>query len=37
MKTSPEREALLGEIIERELAMFLATPNEGGTADCQQR
>ncbi|MDE6734421.1 MAG: DUF4125 family protein, partial [Desulfovibrio sp.] len=25
------------EIIERELAMFLATPNEGGTADCQQR
>lgn len=37
MKTSPEREALLDEIIERELAMFLATPNEGGTADCQQR
>ncbi|MBD5627481.1 MAG: DUF4125 family protein [Desulfovibrio sp.] len=37
MKTSPEREALLNEIIERELAMFLATPNEGGTADCQQR
>ncbi|MBD5539107.1 MAG: DUF4125 family protein [Desulfovibrio sp.] len=37
MKTNPEREALLNEIIERELAMFLATPNEGGTADCQQR
>ena len=37
METSPEREALLNEIIERELAMFLATPNEGGTADCQQR
>ena len=37
METSPEREALLDEIIEHELAMFLATPNEGGTADCQQR
>lgn len=31
------REALLAEIIERELVMFLATPNEGGTAICQQR
>ena len=37
METSPEREALLDEIIERELAMFLATPNEGGVASCQQR
>lgn len=32
-----EREAVLQEIIERELAMFLATPNEGGVASCQQR
>lgn len=31
------REEILNEIVERELAMFLATPNEGGTADCQQR
>lgn len=31
------RESALNEIVERELAMFLATPNEGGTADCQQR
>ena len=37
METSPEREAVLDEIIERELAMFLATPNEGGEASCQQR
>lgn len=29
------RETLLYEIIERELVMFLATPNEGGTAQCQ--
>lgn len=28
---------ILNEIVERELAMFLATPNEGGQADCQQR
>lgn len=31
------REGLLAEIIERELVMFLATPNEGGTASCQQQ
>ena len=31
------RSRLLDEIIERELAMFLATPNEGGTASCQER
>ncbi|MBD5538949.1 MAG: DUF4125 family protein [Desulfovibrio sp.] len=37
MENSPDREALLDEIIERELAMFLATPNEGGVASCQQR
>ena len=32
-----DRAALLAEIIERELVMFLATPNEGGPASCQQR
>ena len=32
-----DRTALLAEIIERELVMFLATPNEGGPASCQQR
>lgn len=32
-----EREALLNEIIDRELDMFLKTPNEGGVATCQQR
>ncbi|SDF26826.1 DUF4125 family protein [Desulfovibrio legallii] len=31
------RERLLREIVERELEMFLATPNEGGPAVCQQR
>lgn len=31
------RDELLEDIIERELAMFLATPNEGGPANCQQR
>lgn len=31
------RETMLNEIIERELRMFLATPNEGGTASCQER
>lgn len=35
--TATAREAVLAEIIERELAMFLATPNEGGIASCQQR
>lgn len=30
------RDALLDAIIEMELAMFLATPNEGGPASCQQ-
>ena len=37
MNDSSERDALLDEIIERELAMFLATPNEGGVASCQER
>ena len=30
------RATLLHEIIEKELNMFLATPNQGGTASCQQ-
>ena len=30
------RATLLREIIEKELDMFLATPNQGGTASCQQ-
>lgn len=32
-----DRQALLDEIVERELDMFLCVPNQGGTADCQQR
>lgn len=32
-----DRKAVLYEIIERELAMFQAVQNEGGTAECQQR
>ena len=32
-----DRKAALYEIIERELTMFQAVNNEGGTADCQQR
>lgn len=35
--TEAQREDVLNEIVERELAMFLATPNEGGQADCQKR
>lgn len=31
------KEQLLDEIIEAELAMFLATPNEGGMSSCQKR
>lgn len=31
------KEQLLDDIIEAELAMFLATPNEGGVASCQER
>ena len=34
-ETESSRESLLYEIIERELVMFLATPNEGGVASCQ--
>lgn len=33
---SVARATLLHEIIEKELDMFLATPNQGGTANCQQ-
>lgn len=36
-EAADRREGLLMEIVERELVMFLATPNEGGTAACQQR
>lgn len=32
-----DREMLLAEIIERELAMFLSTRNEGGKSECQER
>lgn len=32
-----KRGQILDEIIEREIAMFLATPNEGGMASCQER
>jgi len=37
MADEQDREAVLDKIIELELAMFLATRNEGGTAPCQQR
>lgn len=32
-----EKEALINDIVERELVMFLATPNEGGPSACQTR
>ncbi|MGN1038384.1 MAG: DUF4125 family protein, partial [Mailhella sp.] len=32
-----EKKALINSIVERELAMFLATPNEGGPSVCQTR
>ena len=37
MHETMSREALLAEIVERELAMFLATNNEGGVSVCQTR
>lgn len=37
MQENFDREAVLAEIIERELAMFLATNNEGGVSECQTR
>ena len=37
MQDTMSRETLLAEIVERELAMFLATNNEGGVSVCQTR
>lgn len=37
MSIEEEKEKLINDIVERELAMFLATPNEGGTSGCQTR
>lgn len=37
MQETMSREALLAEIVERELVMFLATNNEGGVSVCQTR
>ena len=37
MQENTSREAVLAEIVERELAMFLATNNEGGVSVCQTR
>lgn len=37
MMSEQSRDEMMNEIVERELAMFLSTPNQGGTADCQQR
>ena len=37
MQETTSREAVLAEIVERELAMFLATNNEGGVSECQTR
>ncbi len=37
MSMDEKKENLIREIIERELAMFLATPNEGGPSACQMR
>ena len=37
MQQTTSREAVLAEIVERELAMFLATNNEGGVSACQTR
>lgn len=37
MNADKTREALIQDIVERELSMFLATPNEGGPSACQTR
>ena len=37
MNAEASKETLMEQIIERELAMFLATPNEGGPSACQTR
>ncbi|WP_430734927.1 DUF4125 family protein [Halodesulfovibrio aestuarii] len=36
METNHNREELIHDVIERELAMFLNTKNMGGTASCQE-
>lgn len=36
MQTTPNRDELIKNVIERELVMFLNTKNEGGTASCQE-
>ena len=37
MQEHAGREAVLAEIVDRELAMFLTTNNEGGVSICQTR
>lgn len=37
MSAEETKESLIREIVERELVMFLATPNEGGPSACQMR
>ncbi|WP_418765818.1 DUF4125 family protein [Mailhella sp.] len=37
MNFEEKKETLIKDIVERELAMFLATPNEGGVSACQTR
>ena len=37
MTSDKNREQLIHDIVERELIMFLATPNEGGPSACQTR
>lgn len=37
MSLEEKKESLIHDIVERELVMFLATPNEGGTSVCQTR
>lgn len=37
MNAEQIKESLIQDIVERELAMFLATPNEGGPSVCQTR
>ena len=37
MSIDEEKERLIEKIVDRELEMFMATPNEGGTSVCQTR
>lgn len=37
MSINEEKERLIEKIVDRELDMFMATPNEGGTSVCQTR